>query len=810
MRRLRKKRFWFVVFLSVYAVALLVSEWQRPIPSLPDVSELDFRETEPGAAVVLITRDGQVWVCRNSSGQHSEEQLGIHPRVAGASVTEFSDAVCEGLGEEQSFHLITYGYGAPVGIRVAAQRPKQVLSLLLIEPEGLTEFEWLGNALIDRSLRSVQSLGLWFYDRGIPFSWKNHFPLRRMRWEADIVAHSRLDLTRKDLHSVQVPVRIAVEVVGKEANEFYRIIPQSEWMDTGDMSAVSSFLRKSEKLAADHGTVMPDPQRVEESLKDYNELFRTELSGNALVLAVILIALSTLISEDLACIGAGLLVSQGGIGAIPAGIGCLIGIYFGDIAIYLLGRLFGELLVSKRPFRWFISPGAVKSCEVWFKNQGNLVLLASRFMPGTRLPVYFAAGALKSSFWLVSLILAGAAVLWVPVLIYLSCVVGDRMLAWFEHYEQMAIWGVLAVFLLVLLITHNLLPLLTYRGRRLLYSRWMRWTHWEFWPAKAIYPPVFLYVMYLGLRYRSIALGSLVNPMVPCGGFVGESKIDILSHLRKCGAPVAPFTILDPDRSIAELIETVEQAQAEWGQTYPLVLKPDQGERGKGVAIIRTPEQLKDFLSKLKEPYIAQHYVEGQEFGVFYYRYPGQPSGQISSITRKLYTQVTGDGKSTLEHLILKDPRAVCSARTFLKQHQSRLFRIPEEGEEVKLVEIGTHARGSLFLDACDLITPELLKRMDEICSRIDGFYLGRFDLKVSGDEALKKGEDLKIIELNLLTSEPTHIYDPTHNLFYAWKALIRQWRTAYEIADLNHKAGLKPISHLTVVAKVWSHFING
>ena len=809
MRRLRKKRFWFIIFASIYAVALLISEWHRPTTELPDISDMDCREAEPHAAVVLITRDGGVWVCRISSGEHREEQLGIDPRISGASVSEFSDAVREALGKEYPFHLITYGYGAPVGVRLASQESENVLSLLLIDPHGLTEFEWLGNALIDRSLRSAESLALWFYDRAVPFSWKSDIPLRKMRWESDIVAHSNLDQTRKDIHAVLIPVGIATEFATKQAEEWHRIIPQAEWVDTNTLPVLSSFFGESERIAA-QGLPVPDPQRIDESAKDYNELFRTALSGNALILAVVLIALSTLISEDLACVGAGLLVSQGGIGALPAAIGCLVGIYFGDIAIYLLGRLFGELLVRKRPFRWFISPRAVRSCEVWFKNQGNLVLLASRFMPGTRVPVYFAAGALKSPFWLVSLILAGAAVLWVPILIYFSYIVGDKMLAWFEQYEQMAIWGVLAVFLLVLVFTHNLLPLLTYRGRRLLYSRWKRWTHWEFWPAKAIYPPVFLYVMYLGLRYRSIALGSLVNPMVPCGGFVGESKIDILNHLRDSGAPVAPFTVLDPDRSVVDLVETVEQAQSEWGQAYPLVLKPDQGERGKGVAIMRTPEQLKDFLSKLKEPYIAQQYVDGQEFGVFYYRYPGQSSGVISSITRKLYTTVIGDGKSTLEHLVLKDPRAVCSARTFLKQHQSRLFRIPEEGEEVKLVEIGTHARGSLFLDACELATPALLKRMDEIGTHIDGFYLGRFDLKVPGDEALKKGEGIQIIELNLLTSEPTHIYDPKHSLFYAWRALIRQWQTAYEIADLNRKAGLKPLSHLAVITKIWSHFING
>ena len=808
MSRLRKKRFWFLVFVVVYAITWTVSEVRRPKADLPDISVMDCLEADPHASVVMISRDGQVWVCEKTSTGYSRERLPVSPHTTGPSVAEFSDAIRKQLEGHAPYHLIAQCYGTPVAIRIVSRDPGNVLSLLLINPKGLTEFEWLGNGLIDRSLRSVESVGLWSYDRAVPFSWKSDLPLPRMRWEADIVAHSNFDLTRKDLTSLKIPVGIATDPTTAQAKEFFRIIPQSGWIGADTTSAVSSFFKRAEDAAV---AGIPDPaaNRVQESLKNYNELYRTEVSGTALVFAMILIALSTLISEDLACIGAGLLVSQGGIGFLPASLACFAGIYFGDIAIYLLGRLFGELLVRKRPFRWFISPKAVQSSEVWFRNQGNFVLWATRFMPGTRVPVYFAAGALKSPFWLVSLILAGAAVIWVPILIYLSCVIGDRMLSWFEQYEQMAIWGVLAAFVFILLVTHNLLPLLTYRGRRLLCSRWKRLTHWEFWPAKAIYPPVFLYVMFLGLRYRSISLASLANPMVRCGGFIDESKIEILRKLQEAEAPIAPYVVLDPRRPTNELIELVKQAQESWYCGYPIVVKPDHGERGKGVTIVKTAEQLRKLLPKLEGPHIAQRYIDGQEFGLFYCRYPGEDQGRITSITRKIYTSVTGDGKTDLEHLILKDDRAVCSARAFLKQHQELLHRVPGDGEKVKLVEIGTHARGSLFLDACDLATPALRERMDAICKKIDGFHLGRFDLKVPNDEALKKGEGISIIELNLLTSEPTHIYDPQHNIFYAWKTLIRQWRTAYEIADINRKAGMKPISHMEALIKVWSHYMN-
>lgn len=811
MRVIRKKRFWFLLSALLYSGIWLISELNRPEISRPDTSilhQVDLKSEEP---VVVVSEDGRLWIYhRSADGGYLKAQPVLELKESGTSVTEISTAIQELLLDEKAFHLVGQRYGAPIAIETAFLNPDQVTSLLLIDPKGLTELEWLGNALIDRSLRSIESLGLWMFDRMVPFSWNSGISLQQMFWESNLVARSNFDFTRSNIKSVSIPVGIAGSLEQSTQNrEYYRVFPQSVVIDVGSEQSISRFFVDAEEKA-DDAPSKPDPERVQESLKDYNELYRLEVSGMALGIAMVLIALSTLISEDMACIGAGILVSQGGISVLPASIACFCGIYLGDITIYLMGRLFGEILIRKRPFRWFISLEAVESSEIWFRNQGSLVLLASRFMPGTRVPVYFAAGVLKSPFWLISLILAGAAILWVPFLIYLSCVVGDQMLGFFEQYEQRAIWGVVAVFALIFLITHKLLPLLTYRGRRLAYSRWKRLTKWEFWPAKVIYPPVFLYVMYLGIRYRSLSLGTLTNPIVPCGGLIDESKITILRSLQKAGVPVAPFVELGPNRDVTDLIESVERAQAEWEWQFPVVVKPEKGERGKGVVVVKDPDQLREVLSTLKETHIAQRYVSGEEFGVFYYRYPGCKKGAINSITRKHYTTVTGDGKSNLEHLILRDPRAVLSAKTFLKNHQEQLFIVPGEGEEVKLVEIGTHARGSMFLDARELLTPALLERMDAICSKIEGFYFGRFDLKVPSEEELKKGEKIQIIELNLLTSEPTHIYDPKHNLFYAWSALIRQWSIAYEIADLNRKKGLKPMSPVAVLAKVWKHYLNG
>ena len=192
--------------------------------------------------------------------------------------------------------------------------------------------------------------------------------------------------------------------------------------------------------------------------------------------------------------------------------------------------------------------------------------------------------------------------------------------------------------------------------------------------------------------------------------------------------------------------------------------------------------------------YLMMEYLPGDEFGVFYYRFPDQPRGHIFSINRKKLLFVDGDGKSTLEELILKGERAVCMAPTFFKNLEPNLLDIIPAGERRQLGKVGTHSRGSLFLDGSDLISDDLLDEIERIVDGYQGFYFGRFDFKAPSEEDLRAGQNIKVIELNGLTSEATHIYDPKNSLFYAWKTLITQWSIAFGIAEANLKKGIEPM----------------
>jgi hypothetical protein len=84
----------------------------------------------------------------------------------------------------------------------------------------------------------------------------------------------------------------------------------------------------------------------------------------------------------------------------------------------------------------------------------------------------------------------------------------------------------------------------------------------------------------------------------------------------------------------------------------------------------------------------------------------------------------------------------------------------------------------------------KLTSTIDGICKQIPGFYFGRLDIRFESWEALKEGRNFSIIEVNGAGAEPTHIYDPRHSLFFAWKEIIRHWIILNRISRMNHKKG--------------------
>jgi len=160
------------------------------------------------------------------------------------------------------------------------------------------------------------------------------------------------------------------------------------------------------------------------------------------------------------------------------------------------------------------------------------------------------------------------------------------------------------------------------------------------------------------------------------------------------------------------------------------------------------------------------------EVGIFYVRFPHEKKGKITGIVSKEFLIVEGNGISTIEDLILQNPRFALQLRVLKLEYGAALKEILPKGEKRNLVPYGNHARGAKFIDASHLISDKLTKVIDDMCLQIDEFYFGRMDLMYNNWNDLEEGKNFQIVELNGAASEPTHIYDPKHSLFFAWSAL--------------------------------------
>ncbi|RJP35897.1 MAG: hypothetical protein C4547_08460 [Phycisphaerales bacterium] len=515
---------------------------------------------------------------------------------------------------------------------------------------------------------------------------------------------------------------------------------------------------------------------------------------------VIAICAATFVSEDATCIATGLLVRADRIHA-AVGVGaCTAGIFLGDLALWLIGRVFGRRVLPHRWIRKRLPEARVERLGQWFDRQGWMAVLGARFLPGTRFPVYVAAGMVGRRAGRFALFALLAALLWTPALVLAVAALGEVVVDPMEGFFGAGWLAFLAAAGVLLLVLHTALRVATPVGRARLWAKVSRTWRWEFWPAWLFYLPLAPWIGWLALRYWGITTPTAANPGIePHGGVVGESKSKILSKLPQ--DRVVPWTLIAAgpcEHRMASLRSTM----AERGWEYPLVFKPDAGQRGAGLRLVRDVDAAAQYFDRHPQDVLAQVYHPGpREAGVFYTRMPAAQRGRIFSITDKHFPILVGDGRSTVETLIWLHPRLRMQAETFLARMDGQAERVPSAGEPVPLVIAGNHCQGTMFRDGAHLKTAALEESIDRIARRFDGFFFGRFDVRYRDVDEFKAGRGFSIIELNGVTSESTNLYDPEWSLWRAYGVLFRQWEILFRIGHENRRLGHRPSALARVVA---------
>lgn len=307
------------------------------------------------------------------------------------------------------------------------------------------------------------------------------------------------------------------------------------------------------------------------------------------------------------------------------------------------------------------------------------------------------------------------------------------------------------------------------------------------------YAPVAVWVLWLAARHRGMSTITAANPGIVDGGTVGESKGAILARLPP--EYTIPFALLPGGESADVRARGALEIVGRRGWSLPLIMKPDVGQRGAGVRLVRSAEEVSSYLRREPRAVLLQPYHEGPfEAGVFYYRFPHQKRGRIFSITDKIFPVIVGDGRSTVGELIWAHPRYRLQADLFCRRHTDVIGRTLSRGERLTLAVAGNHAQGALFLNGAHLNTTALEERIDDIARSFPGFFIGRFDIRYRSVEDFKAGRDLAIVELNGSMAESTAIYDPDTSLLDAYRELFAQWRLVFAIGSANRALGA-PVS---------------
>ncbi len=327
--------------------------------------------------------------------------------------------------------------------------------------------------------------------------------------------------------------------------------------------------------------------------------------------------------------------------------------------------------------------------------------------------------------------------------------------------------------------------------------------NYEYWPWWMFYLPLAPYWLYLAIKARSLSFFTNANPAIEASGFYGEKKIDILKLIPS--QYLAKTIFIQKETSVDVVFNQLKINNL----YYPIIVKPNVGERGFMVVKIENETQLANYNQQIEADYIIQEFVDFEvELGVLYSKLPENEKGEVSSVTRKEFLTVRGDGVSTVLDLIQQSNRARFQLDALQQKMGDGINTVLPKDKSLLLEPIGNHCRGTKFLNNNYLINPKLNEVFNQIAEGIEDFHYGRFDMRVKSIEDLYEGKNIKILELNGISSDPGHIYDPHYKLWKAYRDLAWHWHRLAEISIQNRKRGIEPISVSEIFKIIKTHFL--
>jgi membrane protein DedA with SNARE-associated domain len=275
-------------------------------------------------------------------------------------------------------------------------------------------------------------------------------------------------------------------------------------------------------------------------------------------------------------------------------------------------------------------------------------------------------------------------------------------------------------------------------------------------PLGLFYLPLMISWIAFALRYRSLTLPTLANPLGWKSGAWSDSTSDYLlaaaTGERQRIADFVTLTRSSEPRTLHRDLEQARRSLSTAGLAFPLVARFDVGpQRADTVADM---SELREYIRNVAgDRTIILHRFEPEagEATVLYARLPGSPSGRLLSVTIRRAPHVIGGGAQ----------------------------------------------------DGRRYLTAELEAQIDAVALGMREFYFGRFDVRFPSTVALMRGESLSVVGISGIGGEASDVRDPALSLIEAYRRLIEQQRIMFLIGDRNRARGFVPGSLADVVRSV-------
>lgn len=232
--------------------------------------------------------------------------------------------------------------------------------------------------------------------------------------------------------------------------------------------------------------------------------------------------------------------------------------------------------------------------------------------------------------------------------------------------------------------------------------------------------------------------------------------------LKQCSIPVAEGGVCINQDQLKQLIDKVG---------YPIVIKPLDGNQGKGVSIkvldFETAKQALIHAQKYSERVIVEKFIRGHDFRVLVI------NNKVVAASKRVAAHIIGDGVRTIRELIEltnKDPLRGNSHEnvltkieidrdtlSLLSKRELQLDSIVEDNMIVNLKSTANLSTGGTAIDVTDQIHPENILLAERI-ARVIGLDICGIDIMaVNLTTALKENEGV-VLEVNAAPGFRMHL----------------------------------------------------